>query len=241
MWGPSWGGLLAMLAVAFGFVAYRPLRLALRDVRARRSYPRTRFGLLAGSGFLALAIAASAGAIGLAGVRMLEPLALTGLLATAFVLVDATSRPGNLVRELVGALVTTPMVAVGLLGHVPQLGDWLPVLAAGGCIVSAKSWGAILYVRARFAGPEAGIVLKFFAGLGALVGLGVGALWLRPGEAPYLIAGFALLASRTGYGLSRFAKARPAKQVGFQELGYSLAFYALAALALARTPVLGPG
>lgn len=240
MWGPSWAGLFAVLSVAFGFVAYRPLRLASRDLRAHKAYPRTRFGLVVGGCFLGAAMATAAGAIGLSGWRLLEPLGLTLLLAAAFGVVDAKSRPGNLARELVGATVTTPLVALGLLGHAPHLGDWIAVMLAGGAIVVAKSWGAILYVRARLPGPEATSASRMVAVVAALAGLALGAAWLRQGEPPYLIAGFALLAVRTGYGLSPFAASRPAKQVGFQELGYSLAFYILAALAFARAPVVGP-
>ncbi|MCW5941258.1 MAG: YwiC-like family protein [Fimbriimonadaceae bacterium] len=240
MWGPSWAGCAATLAVLLGFVAYRPLRLGLRDLRLRKTYPRTRFGLAVGAVCLGLAVASVGVAVRLGGPGLIEPLAATGLLAGLFCVVDAAVRPGHLGRELLGALVTTPLAAIGLLARGPTLGDWLWVGLAGGAVVAAKAWGAILYVRMRLKGTDAPRAGRVAAWGTALAGLALGAAWSRPGEPPVLAAGYALLLVRAAYGLSPLAKVRPPKHVGFQELGYSLAFYATAAIAFARHPTFGP-
>lgn len=232
--GPSWRGFALVLAALLGFLAYRPIKLASRDVLARRLYPRTKLGLWSGGVLILLAtlgLFASGAPWDLLSVQMLATSALLGI---AFVWVDQKSRPGALGREMVGALITIPTAgAVQLCSGLAAGESALKIVLAISALCVLKSFGTILYVRARLRKIEAdGAKTKETArsaGLARstwLIAFAAGSLigrWIQsPGFVPAAV--FAALAFRCWYGLSGLGRIVAPKIVGLQEFGYSLLF-----------------
>ncbi|MFW5772853.1 MAG: prenyltransferase, partial [Phototrophicaceae bacterium] len=108
--------------------------------------------------------------------------------------------------------------------------SWTPALALW-LALAIKAVTTVLYVRSRLrlergkAAAEVAAVGAHGVGLAVLVGAWL-AGWL-PWTAPLAMA---LLTIRAGVGPSPLRKPRPPKVIGFQEMGYSLAFVALIAL-----------
>lgn len=223
---PSWAGLGLALAGLGAFLARHPLKLAVADWRARRRVPRTplaeRVALLY----------ASLGAAGLALAMTGRPAFWLALCAAApFALVqfahDALGRSRHLLPELSGSIALSSLAAAVLAAGGWPLG---PALVAW-LLLSAKSIGAILYVRARLR-AERGAGRSLAAPLGVHVAaLVVGSSLAAAGRAPWLSAlAFALLLARAVRGLTRSSgKTRP-QVVGMQELAYGLTFVLLLAL-----------
>lgn len=223
---PTWAGLGLGLAGLGAFLARHPLKLAVADWRARRRVPRTpvaeRFALL----YSALACA------GLALAMTGRPGFWLPLLAAApFALVqfghDALGRGRHLLPELSGSIALSSLVAAQLTA-----GGWAlePALVAW-ALLSAKSIGAILYVRTRLRSGR-GAAQSPVPALGVhALALALG-IWLAAtGRAPWLSAlALALLLARAAHGLARSSTSTRPKVVGLQELAYGLTFVFMLAL-----------
>jgi hypothetical protein len=223
---PTWAGFGLALAGLGAFLARHPLKLVVADWRARRRVPRTplaeRFALL----YAALAIA------GLALAMTGRPDFWLPLCAAApFALVqfghDALGRSRHLLPELAGSIALSSLGAAVLVA-----GGWplAPALVAW-LLLSAKSVGAILYVRTRLR-AERGAAQSRVAPLGVhAAALALGVSLAATGRAPWLSAlAFAVLLARALRGLARSSgKTRP-QVVGMQELAYGLGFVLMLAL-----------
>ena len=225
---PSWGGLVLSFAALAVFLLRQPLRIYLKDVRNGRRVPRTivarQFVLL----YAAIALAAFAAvSLFLPALDVLLPLVLALPFVMMQIAADAKNRSRSLFAELAGASATGAITSTIVLMH-----EWSLPLALGLWLALAvKSITAVLYVRARLRlehGKPAAIRQAVGVHIGGLVILATAAacnllVWTAP-------LAMGVLLARAVVGLSPLRKARPARVIGMQEIGYGLLFIVLIAL-----------
>jgi hypothetical protein len=220
---PSRAGFGIAMAALAAFLARHPVKLVLADRRRGMRYPRTaaaeRFALL--YGLLALA--------GLAAAGDAPPLAFAALLlgvplGLAQLVYDVRLQGRSLASEIPGALALGCVAAAILTS-----GGWpFGAALAAWALLALKAVSSILYVRTRLrldrglkpalAPPLASHVFAFL----------VASLMAVLGRAPYLGAvAFAVLSARAAFGLSGHRRVARPRVVGFQELGFGLAFTGL--------------
>lgn len=218
-----WSGLIVVLAALLGFLAYRPLKLGLRDVLARKSYPRTRIGLGFGSLFLI-----SSGILLILGPIQVVPqywmaVGVFGLMGLAFAFFDARLSTGALGRELLGAVLTIPLAAAAFWISWNWTDNY-PALSLS-IVCLAKAIPTVLYVRARLrTREERGYMGTWAIGAGFLGMLAVGILEIAASGTSLFAIVYAVLAVRIIWGLSSHAKELAPKHVGMQEFAYSVFF-----------------
>jgi hypothetical protein len=218
------GALLGV--VAFGlFLAYRPVRLVLADVRRRRRLPRTRMAALVAGGYLA----AGTAALGAALLTASEPFWWVLLLTTPLVALqfwfDARGKTRALLRELSGAIAAGAFAsAIGLAGGWetgPALALW--------AVLALRTIVSVVLVRAQIRRAHAEpyrvepIALVHAAAFGVAIALaGGGLLSLLGASSIGLLGAWAVVALRL----------RPvaARTVGFNQMGLGLLVVALAAI-----------
>lgn len=228
-------GLYVVFGALFAFLAYRPLKLGIRDVLARKRYPRTTVGLVFGSLFLATAAVLLY--LGAPPSGLPHPLvgsltgvddyryAIGGFLAVGliFAVCDAKLSTGVLGRELLGALITVPLAGAALWS------TYFYTATNGGIFVMllcvAKIVPTVLYVRARLRSwKDRGSTAWWAIGAGALSVVAVGSVELTYGSDPILAYMYLLLLARITWGVSKFARDPEPMDVGMQECGYSALF-----------------
>lgn len=142
---PSAAGLAWGVAATAVFLAKRPLRLALGDLRRRRRLSRTAPALVVSAGYVVLGSSAVAGATLLAGFEPWLPLVVAAPLAVVAVLADARTRGRNLVPELAGAMgiaAVAPAIAIaGGRTTALALGLWL--------VLAGRSLAGVVQARAQ--------------------------------------------------------------------------------------------
>jgi hypothetical protein len=222
---PSVAGVLLALAAVGAFLTRHPLKLAVRDLSLRKSYPRTRVCLLlaAGYGCATLALAGSALTFTQSGMVLLFPLVLAVPLAALQFWYDVQNRTRELVSELSGAIAAGAGGAVCVLAG---SGSW-QLAAMVWLLMMLRAAPSVLYVRALV--RHAGHVPQLLAHAAALVT--VSWLPLRVMSPAPLIAIFALLLLRAAAGLRRRA-VRPAA-IGVEEVVWGLVTVAAGVSALA--------
>jgi hypothetical protein len=212
------GGAVAIAAVA-GFLARHPLRLALSDLLRRKHYPRTAVCARLAAAYAAAAILAIGVAAHMAGLGVLQPLALAFPLA-AFQFVHDVRRGGRaLAPELAGVAAMGAIAAsIAIAGR-----QSLALAAALWCLALLRSIPAIMFVRAALGKnrPAIAIALHVSAVAASI------ALW-RWGLVPVaaVVAMFGLLARAS----IRKSGVEPARRVGIRELGYGAATILLAGI-----------
>ncbi|MCU0514220.1 MAG: YwiC-like family protein [Anaerolineae bacterium] len=216
---PSGPGVLLALAAVGVFLSHQPLKIAVKDRLKGQRPPRTvwaerfavGYGLLALVPLLLLLLTAPA--------AFLLPLLLAVPLAGVQLYYDARNQSRRLAPEMCGAAalaMIAPALAV-LAGHSLAAGLILWLLLA------LRALTSILYVRARLKLEQGKPVsaAPVLAAHGAALVM-VLALW-AVGQVPWLaIIALAVLGARAAFGLSRYRTPRPAKIIGFQEVGYGL-------------------
>jgi len=221
------GGLLLSVASFGVFLIHQPLKIAIKDRlkghRPERTVWAERFVL--GYGLLALlpmlALMAST------PLDFLLPIALAVPLAGVQVAYDARNQSRRLLPELAGATALAMIApAVALLASWP-----LPAALALALPLLARAFSSILYVRARLklehGKPQPAWPVWLAHGLAVLLMLALGQSQAMPRLA---ILAFVILLGRAYLGLSVYRKPRPAKSIGFQEVGYGLLTVILLAL-----------
>ncbi len=217
---PSAAGVALVVAALAALLLQTPLSLALADARRGRRYPRTVVAWRLAAGYAAVLASAGLLALALAGTSaVLWPV----LLATPWVVVqlvyDARNRGRQALPEVSGAL------AMGALASsVAIAGGWAlaPALALWG-LLAARTVPSILYVRARLRlerGQPAAVAPVWAAHAGALLAVaGAAAVGWVPVSASLA---YVVLAVRAVWGVSERRSPRPAKVIGFRELGYGV-------------------
>ena len=223
---PSWAGAGVGLIALGAFLARHPLKLAVADRRRGSRTARTavaeRFVLL----YSGLAVA------GLFLARHGEPgwwlpLALAAPLGVVQLAQDAAHRGRELASELMGAAALGAVAAAEMIAA----GASLPVSVAAWALLAAKSVAAVLYVRARLRRsrglePSRLPVIAVHA-----AAIGLAAALVVAGSAPRVaVALCAVLLARAAFGLTLAERQVRPKVVGFQELGYGLAFVLVLAI-----------
>ncbi len=224
LWGllmaPSLRGTAVVMLALTGFLAYRPLRLAARDLLAHKSYPRTRWAVAFATVLSCLTVVLSV--VGQVGPAMpyWTTLATFCAIGIVFAIVDHRTRPGSLGRELIGAVMTIPL-ALTLVENAHPHPSLLPLAVAG--LLAFKSVSTVLYVRARLAGSEGSAISKVTAVSVGILGVAFSLMVadpLWPAHIPTLA--MLVLVIRAAWGMSAHAKSLAPKWVGIQEFSYSL-------------------
>ena len=219
----AWNGLWVVGGALFGFLSYRPLKLALRDVCARKSYPRTKLGLWFGGLFLLVSLALLVLGSPVGRSDYWYSVGAFALMGAVFAVCDARLKTGAIGRELFGALLTVPLASTAYLSGSLTADNRLPILITVLCL--CKAVVTVLYVRARLRDPEnrhAASVCAISAAATAIVAVfltsqEIGVSWM------FALIYFVLL-GRVMWGLSKWALKLKPMQVGLQEFGYSILF-----------------
>ncbi len=229
----AWSG----AGVALAFVALctlllqTPVSMLAADARRGRVYPRTRLARRVAAAYAAVWLGGLAIAWALTGdLAWAVPAVLALPLAAVQLRYDARNRARELFPEAAGA------VAMGALAACIAVADgWAlgPALALWG-LLALRAVPAIVYVRARLRLERGAAVspVATWALHGAALAVGVGA-WATGWLAWPVVAAYALLAARAGWGLSPWRRPVAAKVVGFGELGFGVATVLLLAAAVA--------
>ena len=224
---PSFAGFAIGISTAAAFLIRHPSKMYWRnqhrlDVSPRYRIART-FALLYG----AIAVAGLAIAAWLAGPVTLLPFILLSPFLVVFAFYDASNKARHLFPELVapmGLAASAPAIALaGGLGWPEAWAMWL--------LLEARAVPAILYVRARLRlerGTEIDPTASTLSHLGAIA-VGAGLWWID--LAPLLaVAALSILLVRAVRGLSAGRRKAKAKEVGFSELGFGLAYVLVTAI-----------
>jgi len=217
---PTRAGIGIAFAALAAFLARHPLKLVLADRRRGARYPRTAVGerFVIGYGLLAfVGLVAAADASPLAWVA----LALGVPFGLAQLVYDVKLQGRALAPEVLGALALGSVAAAILIAGGFSVG----VAVAAWTLLALKAVASVLYVRVR---------LRLDRGLGPalappLVAHGlavlVAGLLAGIGHAPWLsVFAFVILSTRAAFGLSPLRRVVRPRVVGFQELGFGLAF-----------------
>ena len=233
---PGWGGLALGIVAFASFLLHQPLKIVLKDTRARRKVPRTaaawRFVIIYGG---TLAVAGIAALLLMPSWAALVPLALSVPLIAVQLWQDSQNQSRSLLAEVAGAMATgafaSSIVMMRGWEMTPALGLWLALAVRG--VTS------VLYVRSRLRlerGQPAmrGVALASHA-VGLAVIFGAAAAAYLPWTAP---AAMAVLTARAALGLSSLRKPRPPKVIGMLEMVYGLGFALLVAAGYTLSTVL---
>jgi hypothetical protein len=226
----SWQGMLLAVA-AFGvFLIHQPLKIAVKDRLKGQRPPRTVWAERFAVGYGLLAIMPMTILLITTPTDFLMPILLAVPLAGVQLYYDARNQSRKLVPEVCGAAALA-MIAPAIV----MLNGWS--LTAGlilWVMLTLRALTSILYVRARLQlerGKPAQPAPVWLAH-----GFAFGLLLILRGQqlVPWLaLLAFVVLGGRAAWGLSRFRRPRPAKIIGFQELGYGLLTVILIALGYA--------
>jgi hypothetical protein len=231
----SWGFLLEPLllglclaptppgiAVAAGvfavFLLRNPLRIFLRGRPRAKASPRRSLARTVWLVYAAVAAAAVAVAVSLAGWTPLWPLVTFAPLGAAFLLYDSRNQGRSLGAELSGgvglAAATPAIVMCGGWGVAPAMTTW--------AIVLLKAVPTVLYVRARLRLEDGGTVSPRPAAAAHAAAVALGVALAARSAAPWLsVAMLVVLFARARLGLSRARWGRTTKQIGVLEFVFS--------------------
>jgi hypothetical protein len=221
---PSWAGLAIGLAALLAFLARQPAKLAMNDLRRRRSYPRTRpairFALAYGAGAAAMLVASLLAG----GWPLLLPLALALPFALLQLLFDANNESREWVAEVSGcAAMGSVGASIAIAGGAPAsvaFSLWLLMLC--------RSIPSVLYVRSR-------LRLERGKATNIRIPVAASALAILPAIASNALSTVAMviLLGRAAIGLSPWRRPSRAQRIGFAEIGYGLLTVALIATGFA--------
>jgi hypothetical protein len=212
---PSFAGVLLGITGLMLLLIHQPARVALKDLRKGKRYPRTDVALRFAALYGLILILAAAGVLLLApDLNFALPLLIAAPLGAVQLIYELRNAGREALAEVTGALLFSALApAVALLGLLP-----LPVALVLWAVQIARTIPSIFYVRARL----------HVIGLLALAALAAATLlpWLA-------CLGAVILLARAAWGLSARRKPLAAKSVGFLEIAYGLINALLAAVAFA--------
>lgn len=228
---PSIAGVLLGISGLMLLLIHQPARVALKDLRKGKRYPRTDVALKFSALYGLILILATAGVLLLApDLNFALPLLIAAPLGAVQLIYELRNAGREALAEVTGALLFSALApAVALLGLLP-----LPVALVLWVVQIARTIPSIFYVRARLRlekGRPAAAALPVglhVIGLLALAALAAASLlpWLA-------CLGAVILLARAAWGLSGRRKPLAAKSVGFLEIAYGLINALLAAVAFA--------
>jgi hypothetical protein len=214
---PSAGGGYLAMAVAVGFFARRPLRIAVGDADAtRRATARTLLGLLG-----LVAVGGFAGAVALGGAGWVAWLAPTAGFGAAFAWFDFQKTNRAAAAELAGT------VAFAWLPGVFAVLDGRPASGAIalGLAMLIRAVPTVLTLRAVLRGRKSGKWCGGPALAASVAALAVAAVLVRFRLAPWALVWFAaLFAARSGAWLLLVRPALRARTLGIVEMALGLLF-----------------
>lgn len=224
---PSYGGVALATAAVAGFFARRPFKSALHsDAADRRRTARKTLTLLS-----ALAVAGLIEAWLIGGPTALWPLLFAAPFGGLFVYFDAQNDARAAAAELVGCAAFAFLPAA-----LATLAGWsAPAALALAAIALARSIPTVLTVRTYLRlGKQQQPKIAVPVLMGALA-VGCLAFLATQQLVPWLAAGFAaLLLIRTGWLVSAFRPALPAKRIGIIEAVLGVLYIGSIALAYHR-------
>jgi hypothetical protein len=228
---PSLSGVLLGITGLMTLLIHQPLRVAVKDLRKGKRYPRTDVALKFAALYGAILILAALGALLAApDAIFLIPMLIAAPLGAIQLFYEMRNAGREALAEVTGALLFSALApAVALLGLLP-----LPVALVLWVVQIARTVPSIFYVRARLRlekGRPTGTSLAI--GLHAF-GLLVLAALAAAGSLPWLAClGSVILLARAVRGLSTSRRPLAAKSVGFLEIAYGLINAVLAAVGFA--------
>ena len=214
---PSLPGLYVSAGAMGVFLARRPFKLAVGDLRCHRRSSRTALAEQVAIFYVCIAMLGLAVAIKTAGAGFLLPLLFAAPIAIVQLFYDAMGRSRALMAELAGSIsidaVATAIVIAGGWPRPAAFGLWV--------ILAARTVPTILYLRARLRvlhRKSASLRVVIIAHLLAiLIVFGLA----RLGVAPFLaVAAMVILLLRAVIGFSKSDRRLTAKKLGLCELGF---------------------
>jgi hypothetical protein len=214
---PSPAGVCLSVAAMGAFLARRPFKLAIGDLRRRRRSSRTKLAERFAIFYVCIATLGLAVAIKTAGVGFLLPLLFATPIASVQLLYDSVGRSRALMAELAGSIsigaVVTAIVIAGGWPRPMAFGLWV--------ILAARTVPTILYLRARLrllhrkpASPRVVIIAHLLA---ILIVFGLA----RAGVVPLLaVAALVILLLRAVISFLKSGERVTAKGLGLRELGF---------------------
>lgn len=215
------GGAEDALLVAgfFGFLAYRPGKLAFADLSKHKTYPRTRPALAMAGGLTAALLVCVAFSFPCWTAEW-PYLAATAWVGAAFLLFDRQAKPRSLSRELAGACLMTPLLAGALAGK-----SWPWALGLLAYLV-IRVLATVLSVRAVFRRTPDWRVCQAVAIVAGLA-LIPAELALRRWGSGLVLPTFAPIALRSVWLAATANVHREANKVGVVESAFSASVVAL--------------
>jgi hypothetical protein len=211
------GGALA-IAAFLAFLVRTPLKVVLVDRHRHRALDRDR--LAARIAVIELAVLAAMVVVALAqsGVDWVVPIAVATPLFVTELWFDARSRSRRLVPELCGAVgMSAVTAAIAVAG-----GESWRLAIALWLVLAARALASVTFARVQVLRLRATPPSNTPSDLGQLTGLVVVAIAVAVDAAVSLGAAVVALLAMVQFGWSR-GPARPAKVVGFSQLGFGLA------------------
>ena len=228
---PSFAGVLLGITGLMLLLIHQPARVALKDLRKGKRYPRTDVALRFAALYGLILILAAAGVLLLApDLNFALPLLIAAPLGAVQLIYELRNAGREALAEITGALLFSALApAVALLGLLP-----LPVALVLWAVQIARTIPSIFYVRARLrlekGRPTAAALPVGLHVIGLLALAALAAATLLPWLA---CLGAVILLARAAWGLSARRKPLAAKSVGFLEIAYGLINALLAAVAFA--------
>lgn len=232
-WGFWFEPTLAGLLLAFSFpglglgiaglmvlLLHQPLRVYLKDIRKGKRYERTKVaerfvGLYAGIWLLASLLSL----VNAPDMRFLLPLIAALPLAGIQLWYELKNKGRDLLPEISGAVMFGAIAPCIVL-----LADWdLSAALALWVALAVRAVPSIFYVRARLRLEHGKPVSVFPALLAHILGFIFLLVMVAVNLLPVItLAAGIILAARAMVGLSRYRRSRPAKVIGFQEIGVGI-------------------
>lgn len=218
--GFSWAGFSFGLATFSAFLIRHPLKLLLKDAVNRRWLPRTQAALVMTTIYSSIGLMTFITALWLAqDIRMLWPLVIAAPFALVQLVMDAKNKSRTALAEIAGALaIGSSATVIGLLGGLSAqtaLMLWI--------ILALKSISTLYYIRSRLRLERGQPAARAFTvTIQAVVVLLCGLLTIYNYIPILALIAMSILGLRAVFGLSTYRTPQPAKQIGFQEMGYAL-------------------
>lgn len=216
---PTLAGLWLSIA-AFGvFLIHQPLKIAIKDRLKGKYYLRTQWAERFAALYALLGVVGVIAAYLNVGSVFLPPILLAVPFACVQLAYDAANHGRDTIPEICGAVSLSALAPALTLISGWTLGQslWLWV------ILAARAVTSIFYVRARLRlekGKPTDTRLAVGAHLLTLLALGVLAFLSLVPKLSLIV--FGILLMRAAYGLSSHRRPTPARNIGFQEIGYGL-------------------
>ena len=218
---PSGAGLAIGVATVSAFLMRHPSKLYWRNRDRLDLSPRFRIARWFALLYAAIAVAGFAVAVALAGWKPLLPFLILSPLLAMYAAFDVNNQARRLLPEIVAPMgLAASAPAIALAGGWEWSAAWTLWL-----LLQARAVPSILYVRARLRLERGNKIDRRPSIISHLAAIAVGAALWSADVAPLLTTcALVVLLVRSVRGLSQSRCPAKAKEVGFAELGFGLAY-----------------